>query len=387
MVLRVTAVPNPAAGADWQTIVPGQYTYRIVGITAQLSTAILPSTVADSSGNALTLTVINQGTRLTWGAAGPYAGGTNNYGLGGSQAAGPGLPQLFHTDDALMGVNPFTVDALVNLATGTDISFSTIFVRATGGTNEVDLFFNNNNANPADLRGDQGGSSFTLAAGLLPRGVWHHVAGTADGANWRVYLDGVLKATVAGHQPPNGTTPRFWVAAPNTAFRGTIAAVAAYPAALSAAQLLNHVGAMSTHDNYKAAVLADAPNGLWMLDELPTIQTRIVALQITDGSTLVGSYPAPFPVTAVPGPVTYSWQTNLASSAQTPNGATTTVAIPALVLPPGYTIGTRTLDLVGTDQWSNVNVWWDDGQRTGGGIEPSAYLNRLLTPDYQGRPH
>ena len=100
-------------------------------------------------------------------------------------------------------------------------------------------------------------------------------------------------------------------------------------------------------------------------------------MEITDGTNIVGLYPAP---QGSPGIDLYSWIVDLADNSVSPQSNQITTSIPALVLPGGYTIGSRTPAMASSDQWSNVAIWWNDNQdpNLGGAILPYDYHNLLL---------
>jgi hypothetical protein len=82
------------------------------------------------------------------------------------------------------------------------------------------------------------------AAGALTVRAWHHVVGTYDGVNAKIYVDGALKNTVAIAQA--NKTLRFLVGRDlNSAhvFEGFVSEVAIYAAALSAARVGVHAAA------------------------------------------------------------------------------------------------------------------------------------------------
>ncbi len=96
------------------------------------------------------------------------------------------------------------------------------------------------------------------------------------------------------------------------------------------------------------------------LDETTTGPGRTPALEITDGTTTTVRIPDGFTAQTTPGPYQFTWLPTASSDTRDPSGTITTSAMPQLVLPGGYTVGTRTPDLQPADQWSNINVWWDD---------------------------
>jgi Concanavalin A-like lectin/glucanases superfamily len=361
MVLRVQPVPAPAAGRDWTYTIPGGFRFDLKAVQATLATPFATTTLADSSGNGLNLTIGGAGTHLNWARAGPYGGGTKNYALLGDQSGAGAGPQMFTVGSALFNTANMSIDALVNLATGADNLDSQVAVRQAGSTVQAALDFQPNSHDPADLRGDAGNVFFSLATGFLPRGGWHHVAVTADGTNWYAYLDGVLKATVAGHQPPAGGGPQYFIAAANGAFRGSIAAVAVYGATLSGGQIAAHAAATGSNAAYKAAVLADSPAGLWMLDDVGQMGSRLATLEITNGTTTIADYPGGA-ISNIAGSFTWTWASQAPGTAQSADATVNLVQIPDLILPAGYTVGTVTPDLGLADSWTNINIWWNDGQ-------------------------
>src|SRR5204863_4308339 len=52
VTLSVVRIPNPPAGVDWSTVVPGAYLYDVTGITATLTTSAVVGPMLDASGNA-----------------------------------------------------------------------------------------------------------------------------------------------------------------------------------------------------------------------------------------------------------------------------------------------------------------------------------------------
>jgi hypothetical protein len=239
------------------------------------------------------------------------------------------------------------------------------------------------------LRGIASPSDTFSLGGLSAGGAWAHGAITYDGAQWIGYNNGVANTPVAGHAPTLTVVNKpLWVMGDGTSVQGTnakVAAAAYFSGVLSAAQVAAHQAAIATSSAaYKTAVLADSPLAFWMLDSTYNTAARTTALAVQNGAVTVAVFPTDVPVTS-PGTFTYSWQTLGPGALQSVDGTLITVPIPTMQLPPGYTVGSNTADIVATDQWSNITLWYDDGTGTpgaSGGEVP--YLDALLVP--QGWP-
>jgi len=100
---------------------------------------------------------------------------------------------------------------------------------------------------------------------------WTHVVGTYDGANLLIFVNGtqVGSATASGAV---GASRPVYIAAfnfgpnPGDFWTGSLAHIALYPTALTAAQVAAHYAA-STEAVYIAAVLADKPVAYWPLND------------------------------------------------------------------------------------------------------------------------
>jgi hypothetical protein len=380
MVLRVQPVPAPAAGRDWSYTVPGQYQMDVKAVQATLLTPANITTALDSSGNGLNLAVTDASSRLTWAAPGPYGGGASNFALAATESLTLAAASLKTGNSALLGTNPQSIVALVNLGTFVDTGWSTIAMRQLAGTIQLALALLNNGHDPADLQGVFSGSFFTLANGLLPRNAWHQVGATVDGVDWRIYLDGVLKATVAGHQPAAATTPFFWCDSGFENVQNRIAAVAVFPATLTAGQMLAYVAAQGSNAAYKAALLADAPAALWMLDDTGNMGSRKAVLEVTNGTTTVADFPGGS-ISGVNGSFTWTWGSQTPGITQSADATVNLIQIPDLILPGGYTIGTVTPDLGLADSWTNINIWWDDGTIGPHDLTEWGYEGAILLPE------
>jgi hypothetical protein len=93
-----------------------------------------------------------------------------------------------------------------------------------------------------------------------------HLVGTYDGANVKMYVNGVMVTSTAfaGGNISNSGTPTI-DAASTSFFPGTIDEVAIYNYALTQTQVTKHY--LAGLSGYAATVLADAPQGYYRLDE------------------------------------------------------------------------------------------------------------------------
>lgn len=363
VVLRTAPVPNPPPGTDWSYTVPGQFLENVTGVTAQLDTGVGGDPVwVDSSGhghNGIWLFSAPTGQALAMRQPGLVTGGFSVRISGGPMGATQSNPQQV-ADIAVSLHDSFTLEFLVKCDPGAGQFESPVLF--SGGPPVGQLVFNPGTnvegAFPSAV-------PWVYAPAPIFDGAIHHIAfSRVFGVSQELYVDGVALAhaviSTFDHGPVT-TSIRTNGAAP--VLKGFMDEVAVYESGLSAGQVATHYAAsLAGQAAYSAAVLADAPAEYFHFDDLPTGTGtgRQVTLFATDGNNEVAQIPSGFAEAATPGPYMYSWQTGLNSSTQTPNGETTTVAIPKLVLPAGYTIGTQTLDLSSLDQWSNIVVWWDD---------------------------
>lgn len=396
MTLQVVTVPTPAAGTDWRYTVPAQWVLDVVAVQASLTTLANPTIAADSSGNGRDALYDNSAD-VQYGTDGPYTGGALDNAVQ-ANLTNTGLRRIAQRaqdtawDTATMTAEFWAWKAAISAATDRALALDT----NSGGT-------------PLErwcLRGSSGGVNWSLILtnGLsvtqwtVPIGAvttWNHIAVTWDGANWNVYKDGVNIATPAGTGPVLANTNNFLgiggranPAPPGiNGWKGRLAGCAIYGAALPAANIAAHAAAFASNAAYKAAVLADTPLGLWMLDEVQVHGARQSVLEITDGTTALADYPG-LANSSTGAAFTWCWTSNASSSVLSTDGTVNYVPIPDTVLPAGYTIGTNTPGLSSQDQWSNIKIWWDDARSTVAGARgsfQSPYLNALLVPDYSHR--
>lgn len=371
MTLRVERPTVPAPGADWLYTVPGQYLEDLVGVQATLTNySASVAQVTDSSGNG------HHGIDLQAGGAlfnvpGLIAGDTA---VSLNVDTPNHLSELQFAPSALLVVGPWTMEwwQQPDSAVG--------FVAQIGGINTSE--------SAVDLRN---GICTIVAAGIpesilfapITSGAPVMVAVVYDGANLAsLYLNGALAGTVAVlvvQVPANTAFYRLIAGYPPpalTANGSVVDELAVWPSALTAGQIAAHFAAAGTFATYSAAVLADVPTSYWHLDDVPLAPTgRLPALVVTNGTAEVGAW-VPTAVAAAGGnSFAYSWMVDVANSSQVNAGQITTVGLPKLVLPAGYTVGTATADLGTFDQWSDITVWWDDAYQ-----QAQQFLTEYLYP-------
>lgn len=385
MAVQVVHVATPAAGHDWSYVIPGQYVATLIGVTATLSTGTPVTSIPDETGNGNTATV-NAGFKGAAGVAGPYGGGLQNYAVrpdgtsGATYYAASAASASQHVTPngtlelwlKLTSFGPHALDSIVGLHCPAAPSDATGLGQESGNGPGADVGYFVQNAQQS------------LYLDFQTVNAWHHVAYTWDGTNVRFYVDGTNTQTLAGHQPvfASGTAQVIMGGSDfgSAPALGSYGAVSVYGVALAGANIAAHAAASSSWTAYRAAVLADTPVALWGLNTIAQGPSRTVVLDVTNGTSIVAAIPATNPATTQPS-FTYSWQVLGPGAAQSVDGTTISVPIPAVTLPPGYVVSSSTLDLAGTDQWSNITLWYDDGTGTPstGGQEPP-YLDALLVP-------
>lgn len=389
MTLRTVAVPNPPAGEDWQTIVPGQYLYDITNITATLNTGTgTPTVMPDSSGHGFDGTW-NAGVGAPTLVPGLVSGDTATY----SGRSGP--PEVTTSGSAsgtMLDTNAdFTIEFWLQMDTGYNTAGKAIQFGNAFPTSPVEVYVDNfGNVQGARVGSTQAQVYDFDASAIITDGAPHYYVVTFTASAIRLFIDGSEVTPFSTSALIGTVLPMPYIQINDPNFDRGLGAifdeVAIYPTELSGGQISGHFTAAGvSFAAYSAAVIADMPAGYWHLDG--GLNTgRQVALRITDGMFEVDLIPTGFPDVSTPGPYAYNWAPNLQASAQTPNGAVTTVAIPQLVLPAGYTIGTDTIDIEGGDQWSAITVWWsDDVMDSLNPINPYAYPpGATLVPRYLG---
>ncbi|WP_406192102.1 DUF6531 domain-containing protein [Kitasatospora sp. NBC_01560] len=127
-----------------------------------------------------------------------------------------------------------------------------------------------------------GSTTSTVSQKQVSDNAWHHVVLSAQGSKQTLYLDGQVVGVQDGavnHQANTHTYlgagfAAMWPAAPGDVshFMGTMDEVAVYQHPLSDADVVAHYRARSAQVagqgiGYRGSVVADAPAGLWRLDE------------------------------------------------------------------------------------------------------------------------
>lgn len=389
MTIRQFVVPSPAVATDWRWTVPGQYDVRLLAVTATLSARINPSTLADSSGNGWTLTTDGTVSYVTFGAAGPFAGGANNVAVSGTgQSGNVGIGQSASSLTWQIA-NP-TFECWLNVGTDTSpFAYACVEIGTLGQLQQNELIYGKQSGDPTNLGMQILPSGFDFVPNALSRGVWHHIATKWDGANWVWYRDGVNMGNVSARPPSYAGSPRAQIGGYQTpnCVNGKQGPTAIYASALSDAQIAAHAAASASAAAYQAACLADSPKALWMFAELTNTIQRTASLRVTNGTATVALFPG-FTATSGSGTFQWTWASNSPGNAQTVDQSVTQIVISDEILAPGYTVGTFTPDLGGTDQWSNIIVTADvfDSGAGGGGtghVAAAPYLDAYLVPDFR----
>lgn len=362
MALYVVQVPDPPPGTDWTAVVPGEYLYNITGITATLTTGggagsfVCP----DSSGNTNTGTFQTPNPVQYVPTLLPSPGGTAvdlNV-----PPPPPGPPSVWVNLPAFR--SDFSSDWTVECWLETTGGLCTLFGAVNTGTGAFLAVQAFTGAGPDTIAVISSTGEFDSDPVELSDGLPHFVGVGYDGVGQVDFFVDGAPLGVSLVAPPITLVGADYLAigssGVNTGFcQGTLDEWAIFPGRLGPGALAAHyVGAFASYAAYQAAVLADTPLGFYQFDQA-VAGPRQVVLETANGAEPVELVPTGFALASSAGPYAYSWQPNLNSSTQTGDGAVTTIATPQLILPAGYTIGTRTLDLAATDQWSDIRVWWN----------------------------
>lgn len=381
MPLYVETLPDPVVGTDFTFVVPGQYVWDVLTVTAELEprSNVVSGFMLDQSGN----------------------GRTGNYGFGGNTSGLTFIPGLVDGGLGVQSVtqwvgqvsltdDPFAGDYTVGFWRRHDVGLNnyTALVARAGGAITVRC-----NGNPPGFRAafhmgrDPDGinpGDWFFGSDPIPAGghsyVWTYVAATGTGS---FYLDGALYGSQSfpPHAMTRTTDSLEWGVVGATTTE-TYDELFLFDRALSAGEISDlYATTVDGWDVYSSAVLALAPFAYWPLEDAPLDGGRQVALEVTDGTRPLLDVAPTFGVSGTISTYTYTWQTWLSSGGGNPPLTLQSIALPQLILPAGYTIGSRTLDLSPVDQWRSVVLWWDSDmqdQRAGSDpfvYPPGAYLN------------
>lgn len=157
--------------------------------------------------------------------------------LAGSGYAGVGLAEY---SAGLATPIPCTFEIWLYLMESTGVQGSVMVQNGNGGGNQIGLF-------------SDGGNTISWLVGAVGQvsplayadQTWHHLVGTIDTANQRLYVDGTQVATVAHGAAQPSTLGLFLGRAQNNSSfcRGFVSEAAIYSVALSAAKVAAHYAA------------------------------------------------------------------------------------------------------------------------------------------------
>lgn len=381
MTLTTFAVPDPPAGEDWSFTVPGINLLALQSIIGTFTPDISnPNivTVQDATGNGNTLQInrptatqhlmLGQPGALPDDAACAFSdlGGTVSYGVAINTHT---LPIDFTHDFSVEWWERVTDDSHFVIP---------LFWQPAGAI--IQWSVEVNGAGSVFLS-DHTHGDFIAPGAFLIDGAWHHYVWTWDQANQnnvQFYVDGVAAAGLArpGGYPTRPTGLQLIeVGDVNPASEvGHLDEVAFYPRQLSAGEVLAHFdSAPNGVAAYTAEVLGSGAAALWHLDEMPTDAPRLPTLEVFNGAQLLGEYPSSA-LQAVAQTTQYTWFSDARGTPGTATPAIVTVGVPPLVVPPGFTLASRTPGIQAGDRWSNVRILYDDAlQQITPGYNPYAY--------------
>lgn len=356
MTLYTTPVADPPPGEDWLYTVPGEYVIDVSALAATLATSNGPGPIIahDASGNG------NDGTyvgSILHNQPGIVAGDTcvdfNMLGPVGST----------FVDLPVSAWDPLG-DVTYTWWQMSDTDWIIVY-------SDVDYSVVNRTGSPHICIVNNDG----FTSGVVPVPVtWPvpapmMVAFRFTATAWYFHVNGTQVATgpvVAPYNnPPASPGPKIGSilnTGGNVIAFGLIDEVAVWSRDIGAGAVATLYNAgLAGFGAYNAAVLGLGPSCYYHLDDAaPAASGRTPSLVVTDGTNDVLVIPPGFPAAPPGGPFRYSWQAQAAAGSQDPAGLITTVPIPELIIPAGYTIGTRTPDLGAFDQWSQLAVWWSD---------------------------
>lgn len=367
-MLNQYAPPDPPANVEVFVTVPGDQDWHVLSVQATLSTTdennLIGLPAVDSSGNLRDgLYGAFGSTRIKGGAPGLVTGDTAIV-VGDLTDPGPYEGFVQTPAAALITGGSFSIEAWVSWDAGGFATYPYQAFRAVAPINEMVGLVDEIATGGLQLRRRRAvGTLETLlyAPGIPQDGARHHVVGVYNAGvpELRLYLDGVSVASLGSVGATSASARQTGRTGEGSALPHTVMdELALYPVALSGARVAAHYAARNNFAAYSAAVLADAPSGYYHLNEtVPPIQSEVLLLE-TNGSLLLF---VATPIGVVPDGNRYrfTWLAGLPGVTDTPAVGAVTSTIPNLIVPPGYTLGTRTIRQAGGFQWSDVIVWYD----------------------------
>ena len=363
MTLYVEQLLDPLPGQDWQYTIPGRYLEDITTVTATLTTGHLANVLPDASGNG------RNGLYFPLSGAGfpTLVAGL----VAGDQARQWADAALANTGGAIVNGSGFDFTAPYSLewwfaSVGAPLPDGFVLGFDDGGAQYATVSVGNTGILQYFRSAGIPNETHQTAAGAVPLdGLAHHIVITFDGITTLLYVDGAL-VPWAIDTPAVALGPASWAVtlgfAPILGLRlhAITDELAIYAGALTAGQVAAHYAAGGAgFATYVLAIHADTPAMYYHLDD-SNGTGRTPGFTVTDGTSLVADIGTGFTAPALGPTFAYSWIVHAGDNVQTNSGRHTTVALPELILPAGYTIGTLTPDIQPGDQWSNVVVWWDD---------------------------
>ena len=223
----------------------------------------------------------NEGSGVAEGATGPIIGDSSTAATFSGTSSGTAS-----TTQAITGPNTFSIEAWFKTTTGGGgkiVGFGSSTAPTSSSSYDRQIYMTN--AGKLIFGVYNGGTYTVQSATSYNDGQWHHVVGELSGAGLAMFVDGApvgqnggttVAQTYSGYWRIGGDNLGGWPSKPSSNyFKGTIANVAVYPAALTLSQVQKHytdagytpAAPPAPTDSYGAAAYADSPTTYWRLDE------------------------------------------------------------------------------------------------------------------------
>lgn len=387
MTLQQYTVADPPQGQDWSITVPGQYTWRLLGITARLTPGAGGYPILhDASGNGY------NGVYSPNQFSSAIAFSQTGFVTGNNAVAGVHAQPftLFRAPCFnVFGQSAWWVNCWVSNPhfVGGEESFWTVANESPNGDAGFKAFANGTNLRAVfGYNPDPGHGSLTdlvFDGAALLTGT-HMVGFVVDNGAQQVtcYVDGAQYGTT--QSAPNllpALAANEWIGAGYTnVATETYDEYAIGVGAPGASAWSALYAARTGISGYTAQLRSMGATAIYHLDEPAVGTARDVTLVVTDGINPVLDIAPPTPASGA-SQYTYSWAPTTQADSTTADGATVLVALPDVTLDPGYTIGTQTLNLSNVDRWQLITLWVDQNGTGGpGDYTPPPYESTLLLP-------